>query len=833
MPKLVIDDCKVEVPLGTKVIEAAARVGIIIPRFCYHPSLGAVGACRVCAVKFVEGPVKGVEMSCMTDAEDGMVVSTTDDEAVDFRKHVVEWLMMNHPHDCPVCDEGGHCLLQDLTVAGGHGNRRFLGKKRTYLDQDLGPFVQHEMNRCIHCFRCRRFYQEFTGYRDLGVMQIGSRQYFGRFTDGLLESPFAGNLNDICPTGVFTDKPSRYKGRRWDFERGPSLCVHCSLGCLTVASARYREMVRIEARFSEKVNGYFICDRGRYGFAYSDHEGRPRRARIGKEEVPWDKAIEAAAKALSMICGRAGTQAIASLGSARSCLDTQGMLKRLCRVQGWPEPRYFVDPSIEGKVKKAVSRLDARLTASLREIELSDFALVVGVDPVNEAPMLALAMRQAYRKGATVAVMDPRPVSLPLPFEYLPLRPDDLEPCLGALVKGVLERAGVGELGPEALRIYDALPSYYPLEPMNEERTSRMVRALRESQRPVIICGTEIPRVSAPNLAADLVLLLQAVQKRARLFYLLPEANACGAALLSPSQGSFLETIEGMETGVVKALVVVENDPFCLFPDRGKLEKALSKLDFLIVLDHLPSDVGHYANVFLPTQTLFEAGGIFVNNEGRAQLAQPTHCGGLSIAQVGAGNHPPRTFSEQIPGGEPRPAWKVLLQLGETLSEEREWSIKALRADLAIANKALSSISDLATHPDGIRLIPDGEDGTAFSWPKMELEKKAHTDGLMELLLVGWTFGTEELSNYSRYIRKVEKAPCLLMHAADADELGLEAGDHVSLRLPGGALEIDLCLSEEMARGILVMPRHRKLAWQKLRQVPAMLARSDIKKWLK
>ena len=317
MPKLRIDGIEIEVDQGTKVIEAAARLGIIIPRFCYHAGLGSVGACRMCAVKFVEGPVKGIQMSCMVDASDGMAVSTTDEEAVDFRKHVVEWLMMNHPHDCPVCDEGGHCLLQDMTVAGGHGLRHYLGKKRTYHDQYLGVFVQHEMNRCIHCWRCRRFYQEFAGYRDLGAMQIAYHTYFGRFQDGPLESPFSGNLIDVCPTGVYTDKPSRFTGRRWDFERAPSLCIHCSLGCNTITSARYREMVRLEARFSESVNGYFICDRGRYGFYYTNHPERPRRARIGTDEVLLDKAIQTAAEKILQVNEKYGPKTIACLGSTR------------------------------------------------------------------------------------------------------------------------------------------------------------------------------------------------------------------------------------------------------------------------------------------------------------------------------------------------------------------------------------------------------------------------------------------------------------------------------------------------------------------------------------
>src|SRR3989304_3783302 len=219
-----------------------------------------------------------------------MVVSTTDEEAVDFRRHVIEWLMMNHPHDCPVCDEGGHCLLQDMTVSGGHGIRRYLGKKWTYRDQYLGPLVQHEMNRCIHCWRCRRFYQVVAGYRDLGAMQIGFRTYFGRYKDGPLESPFSGNLIDLCPTGVYTDKPSRYKGRRWDYQRSPSLCIHCSLGCHLIASARYREIVRLEARRSESVNGYFICDRGRYGFDYTNLPDGPSTAWIRLDQGSWRSA---------------------------------------------------------------------------------------------------------------------------------------------------------------------------------------------------------------------------------------------------------------------------------------------------------------------------------------------------------------------------------------------------------------------------------------------------------------------------------------------------------------------------------------------------------------
>ena len=355
MPKIIIDDREIEVAPGTKVIEAAEKLGIMIPRFCYHPALGSVGACRVCAVKFLQGPFKGVQMSCMVTAQDGMVVSTTDKEAVAFRKYVIEWLMLHHPHDCPVCDEGGHCLLQDMTVSGGHGIRRYLGKKRTYTDQYLGPLLQHEMNRCIHCYRCARFYQEFSGYRDLGAMQSANQTYFGRFKDGILESPFSGNLSDLCPTGVYTDKPARFFGRRWDFERSPSLCINCSLGCHTVASCRYRKVVRQEARFSNSVNGYFICDRGRYGFLYANLEQRPRRALIDGEAVSVDQGINALKKRLKAIINKAGKAAVACAGSSRSSLETLAMLKRVCLANGWSAPASFVDTATARNVKSAVT----------------------------------------------------------------------------------------------------------------------------------------------------------------------------------------------------------------------------------------------------------------------------------------------------------------------------------------------------------------------------------------------------------------------------------------------------------------------------------------------
>jgi NADH-quinone oxidoreductase subunit G len=833
MPKLVIDDREIEVPAGTKVIEAAERLGIMIPRFCYHPGLGSVGACRVCAVKFLEGPFKGVQMSCMIDAKDDMVVSTTDEEAVNFRQYVIEWLMLHHPHDCPVCDEGGHCLLQDMTVSGGHGIRRYLGLKRTYHDQYLGPLVQHEMNRCIHCYRCSRFYQEFAGYRDLGVMQCANRTFFGRYEDGILENPFTGNLSDICPTGVYTDKPSRFFGRRWDYQRSPSLCINCSLGCHTLASGRYREVVRQEARYSEAVNGYFICDRGRYGFFYTSNEDRPRHARVEGKEVLYDQASGEAREKLGELIKGTGPGAIACVSSERSSLETQAMLKKICLTKGWQGPHYFVDWSMAQKVKSASSRLGAGLVVSLRELESADFILVIGADPINEAPMLALAMRQAQRRGAKIAVIDPRPVSLPFEFHHLKVTPNEVNLCASLLVKAAVDMGAATDLEQPGIEFYQAIPKLETIPSSLQDQISKVAQELKESKRPIIVCGTETVRQTTPALAADHTLLLQATNKQAGLFYLLPGANSFSASLLAGEDGSFLETLEGIENGTIKGLILVESDLLSHFHDRQRIELAFEKLELIVVLDHVNSRTRQRAHIFLPTSTLYEAGGIFINQEGRLQTAPRAHLSGTPIAQVSGGNHPPRIYQSEIPGGEPRPGWQALAELvhQEPQPDEETTRSKILKW-LSELNSTCATIPAIDELPDdGIRVSFPEESSPRFSLDWIhELEKKQSSDNSLELVLVNWTFSTEELSQFSPPLMKLEREACVFMHVDDASRLGLSDSDKVAIQLERGALEVSVSVKENMASGIIVIPRHRLLEWQKIETLPKFISYEDVKR---
>lgn len=504
MPKLIIDNIEVEVPAGTNVLEAAKKVGIWIPHFCYHPALGSVGACRLCAMKFLEGPVKGIQMSCMLPAQDGMVISTSDPEVFRLRQLVIEWLMINHPHDCPVCDEGGECLLQDYTIAGGHGIRRYKGKKHTFINQDLGPYIEHEMNRCIECYRCVRFYQEFAGGVDLGVMGSAARVYFGRFQEGKLDSPFSGNLVDLCPTGVYTDKTARFRARYWDYEMAPSVCPWCSLGCNTIPAARYRELLKTMSRRNDAVNGWFICDRGRFGNTPVNDPARPRTPLLDGREAGWEEALDALVSRIVELRGVHGDGRLALVGSPRLAQEGAALMPQLAELLGAGFLCYFTDQQEGDRAITAVSHLKSGNTASMADVQGSDCIAILNSELLDEGPMMALAVRQAWRKGAKVFLVG-------------------------------------GSSNPEwvkAVAIEATATSTLSAVP------------LADFKRPVVVCGT---------LRNDPSQIGEAAHAGAKLAYLLSGPNACGAALLAQEHETTSLT-QALKSGKVKGVLAIEAD---------------------------------------------------------------------------------------------------------------------------------------------------------------------------------------------------------------------------------------------------------------------------------
>ncbi|MCB2190635.1 MAG: NADH-quinone oxidoreductase subunit NuoG [Deltaproteobacteria bacterium] len=812
MPRLTIDNRSIEVPLGTKVIQAAEQLGIYIPRFCFHEALGAVGACRMCAVMFLEGPVKGLEMSCMTEVRDGMVVSTDHPEAQDFRRQVIEWLMLNHPHDCPVCDEGGQCLLQDMTVSSGHGIRRYQGEKRTYRDQDLGPFVAHEMNRCIHCWRCRRFYQEYAGYHDLGAMQIGWRTYFGRQQSGRLESPFAGNIVDLCPTGVYTDKPSRFEGRYWDFARADSICPHCSLGCATTVNVRYRQVVRLEARPEPEVNGHFICDRGRYGYGFANYPQRPRVALVQGRETEPRLALSEMIRRLGQITQEYGPTAVAALGSSRMGLEAQIALQRLCAELGWSGARFFLEPDLALRVRDAAQGLTPELAVSLSELAKADLILMTGVEPLGEAPMLALALRQAWRAGASVARLDPRPAELPLEVKNLPLAPGALDTALAWLVKQSFrakQRRKLEQSHPHLMGPDDGAG----LSKKELRELKRMARALAKSTKPVLVCGTDLVPQGLPGRAAGLAGLLREQDQEAGVFYLLPGANALGAALVNPEEPAQENLLEAMERGEIRALLAVENDPLFSYPDRDRVAKALQGLNLLVVMDHLPNAAGELAEVFIPVSNLYEGAGLsLVNHEGRLQQALPAGEMGTPLEQIAGGNHPPRVYSLEAPGGGLQESSVLLDEVARELSRSSERLPRQTCWQwLAETHPSLAPLIKHGQPEYGDRLLPLQPLVQALSEEPLPA---APGEDQLEILVSPAFAPGEELASYSRVLVQAALESLLWLHPDTAAALGLEPSGTVCLRLDVGELLLLLRTSADMHPRVAVLVPGLDHDWQ-------------------
>ena len=398
-----IDGTTVEVDSADNLLQACLSLGIDVPYFCYHPALGSVGSCRQCAVKQyqskedMEAGRGRLVMSCMVAPGDDMYISVTDDEAKAFRKSMVELLMVNHPHDCPTCEEGGHCHLQDMTYMSGHSRRRYRFTKRTHHNQELGPFIAHEMNRCIACYRCVRFYKDYAGGEDLGVYGSNERVYFGRDKDGQFESEFSGNLTEVCPTGVFTDKThSERYNRKWDMQYAPSICHGCSAGCNISPGERYGELRRIENRYNGEVNRYFLCDRGRFGYGYVNREDRPTQAL----ELINDKHVKINIDyALDETIKRIKDKKVIGIGSPRASLETNFALKSMVGFDNFSTGLNHQQQALVNKCIEVLST-EGIYNPGMTDIESHDAVLVLGEDITQTSSRVALSIRQAAKNEA-------------------------------------------------------------------------------------------------------------------------------------------------------------------------------------------------------------------------------------------------------------------------------------------------------------------------------------------------------------------------------------------------------------------------------------------------
>ncbi|QLL11252.1 NADH-quinone oxidoreductase subunit NuoG [Pseudomonas chlororaphis] len=624
MATIHVDGKALEVDGADNLLQACLSLGLDIPYFCWHPALGSVGACRQCAVKQYtdENDTRGrIVMSCMTPATDNTWISIDDEESKAFRASVVEWLMTNHPHDCPVCEEGGHCHLQDMTVMTGHNERRYRFTKRTHQNQELGPFIAHEMNRCIACYRCVRFYKDYAGGTDLGVFGAHDNVYFGRVEDGTLESEFSGNLTEVCPTGVFTDKThSERYNRKWDMQFSPSICHGCSSGCNISPGERYGELRRIENRYNGSVNQYFLCDRGRFGYGYVNREDRPRQPLLNDgTKLNLDQALD---KAADLLRGRN----IVGIGSPRASLESNYALRELVGAE------HFYS-GIEAAELERIRLVLQVLKSSplpvptMRDIEDHDAVFVLGEDLTQTAARMALALRQSV-KGKAEEMADAMRVQPWLDAAVKNIGQHALNPLfIASLAETKLDdvaeecvHAAPDDLARIGFAVAHALDASAPavegLDTEAQELAKRIADALLAAKRPLIIAGTSLGSKALIEAAANIAKALKLREKNGSISLIVPEANSLGLAMLGGE--SVDAALQAVIDGKADALVVLENDLYTR-TDAAKVDAALNAAKVVIVADHQKTATSDRAHLVLPAASFAEGDGTLVSQEGRAQ----------------------------------------------------------------------------------------------------------------------------------------------------------------------------------------------------------------------
>jgi len=815
-----IDGRKLQVAAGRNMLDVALSNGFDLPFFCWHPLMGSIGACRQCAVRLSWTDREGKErteivMACMTEAQEGTRIAIDDAEAIRFRAAMIELMMMSHPHDCPVCDEGGECHLQDMTVMTGHAHRRFRGRKRTWEDQDLGPFVTHEINRCITCYRCARFYNDYAGGRDFGVFGLRDQVYFGRHADGTLESEFSGNLVEVCPTGVFTDKTfKRRYARVWDLRTSPSVCPHCGLGCNVQPGERGGEVRRVLSRFNPQINRMFLCDRGRFGYEFVNTDERIRepvlceivRRRAGTDGGSGPEALPATA-VQTLTSGQALGFAVSwlrrgrpiGIGSPRASLEANYALRTLVGAD-----RFYLGMSDEDHdlvgLALDIARDPRTRIGALADVQSADAVFVFGEDVTNGAPMLDLTLRTWLHLRPTAAEerqhisrwndsaigrfkrSEPSALWIATSFatkldevaaDAWRATPDELVRFTTALAR--------------SLEATSPEPTAFSAD--EQTRMARWAEALASTRSPLIVCGTSSGSRDLLRTAAELAWTLP----NARILFTVPEANSMGLRMIGGEPLS--QAFAAVARGDADTVVVLENDLYRRAPSL-QVDDFLARAQRVVSVDYLLNDTSGQADLVLPSATYAESAGTFVNNEGRAQRFLPV-----------------------FPGrAETREAWRWLGELQEWLDrpEGRAWEtvddvIEALEAELpelrGVSDAAPPTVPARRTRssgwhsasglhklqeevggrprdaPPGARLITATDEPQ--TWPMVAAPQRATTPtDRWQLVAVTHIFGSDDLSMHAPGVAQRAPELYLALNDADAARLEVSEGDWLLAWLP-------------------------------------------------
>ena len=578
MPKITINDMEIEVEAGTSILQAAEKLGVEVPRFCYHDKLSVPANCRMCLVEVEGGPPKPVA-SCAMACGDGMIVHTESEMVKKARKGVMEMLLINHPLDCPICDQGGECDLQDQAVSYGFDRSRYHENKRAVKDKNLGPLVGTVMTRCINCTRCVRFAEEIAGTPVLGQFNRGEDAEIGTFIDEIVNTELSGNLVDVCPVGALTSKPYAYKARSWELKKTETIDVHDALGSNIRVDSRGREVMRILPRLNEQINEEWIDDRTR--FAYDGlAKGRIDRPYIREQEsgkliaVEWEEAFNYIKDRMSGIKG----DKIAALAGDLVDVESMVALKDLMTSLGSPN----MDCRTDGSLLSADSRASYLFNSTIAGIDEADAILLIGVDPRHEGTMVNARIRKNWlEKKIPISLIGPE-VDLTYPYEHLGTGPKDLEKLIKDYGGKVKAKKPMIIVGSGVFQREDGLAIHALLHKAAEE-----LGAIKDDWNGFNVLHGAASRTGGLEVG------------------FLPQKDGKG----------FAEIVAGTKDGSIEALFLLGADEFNAHVNIGWKT-------FVVYQGHHGDHAAQRADVILPSAAYTEKDSIYVNTEGRPQLAK-------------------------------------------------------------------------------------------------------------------------------------------------------------------------------------------------------------------
>ena len=749
MPKVEIDGRQIEVANGATVMDAANALGIAIPHFCYHKKLSIAANCRMCLVQVEKAP-KPLP-ACATPVTDGMKVFTESEYARTAQKGVMEFLLINHPLDCPICDQGGECQLQDLAVGYGKSASRYHEEKRVVFHKNVGPLISmEEMSRCIHCTRCVRFGQEIAGVMELGMMGRGEHSEIVSFVGQTVDSELSGNMIDLCPVGALTSKPFRYSARTWELARRKSVSPHDSLGSNLIVQTMANKVLRVLPLENEELNECWLSDRDRFAYEGLNSAGRLTQPMLkvnGRwQEVDWQQALAAVAKGLKNVQALHGPQGLGALAAPHSTLEELYLLGKLLRGIG--------SQNVDSRLRQSDFSADAQQTGApwlgmkVADIGGLDRVLVVGSFLRKDHPLIANRLRQAAKRAQQINLIHARDDDLLLKLANKAIvPPQELPEALAQVVKAVAEAkqqpvpaalAGV-KVGVDAKNIAASLAS---------GTNAGIFLGNLAAQHP--------QAAQLRLLAQELAGLLDA-----RFGFLGEAANSVGAYLAQAVPGAGGLNAAAMLAEPRKAYLLLNAEPELDCNDPQAAMKAMDAAEFVISLSAYKGYALDYASVLLPIAPFTETSGSFVNAEGRMQ-----------------------SFNGVVkPLGDARPAWKVLRVLGNLLG------LAGFDYDSS------EQVRDEIVKPDEIAAKLDNRLGG------MALRAPGAGTGLQRLADVPIYF-SDAIVRRAASLQQTRDAapPRAWMNAALLAKLGLKEGQPVKVKQGAGEATLNAACDDRLPR---------------------------------